>query len=200
MAGTAVDAVADAALRSPLRWQNRKGFVMANAAIWTDEQLGVLVRMAAGGEAYDAIARAIRRDGNDVLRKAAELKIRLVRSGVAPQRIEVRHRPIAIPEEAAPVPVARRPPRNPVAEAADAADVRALGDCSLVSYPERWRGAPLAVLKLEPEACRWPVGDAKSQDFHFCSAERVILPRRGGETQPSMAPYCSHHHRIATGG
>ena len=35
-------------------------------------------------------------------------------------------------------------------------------------------------------ACKWPIGDPSTSDFHFCGADRS-----------SDRPYCSEHDRIA---
>jgi GcrA cell cycle regulator len=39
---------------------------------------------------------------------------------------------------------------------------------------------------LEPYDCRWPIGDPRHPDFHFCGAPQ--LPGR---------PYCELHWRMA---
>jgi GcrA cell cycle regulator len=35
---------------------------------------------------------------------------------------------------------------------------------------------------LEQNDCRWPIGDPRHADFHFCGAHRV-----------AGRPYCEHH-------
>lgn len=40
--------------------------------------------------------------------------------------------------------------------------------------------------KLEPHHCRWPIGDPRSPDFHFCGKHRV-----------EGKSYCEHHVRRA---
>ena len=42
------------------------------------------------------------------------------------------------------------------------------------------------VTTLEPRDCRWPIGDPRQADFHFC-----------GELQVSGQPYCREHLRLA---
>lgn len=42
------------------------------------------------------------------------------------------------------------------------------------------------VLELEDNQCRWPIGDPKDADFHFCNAKRV-----------TGFAYCAHHARRA---
>jgi GcrA cell cycle regulator len=42
------------------------------------------------------------------------------------------------------------------------------------------------VTTLEPRDCRWPVGDPRQADFHFC-----------GEPQVRGQSYCGEHLRLA---
>ena len=42
------------------------------------------------------------------------------------------------------------------------------------------------VTTLEPRDCRWPIGDPRHEDFHFC-----------GEAQVAGQPYCAAHLRQA---
>jgi GcrA cell cycle regulator len=48
--------------------------------------------------------------------------------------------------------------------------------------------APLRVklLDLKECMCRWPIGDPKSADFHFC-----------GRQKATGSSFCEHHSRIA---
>jgi GcrA cell cycle regulator len=45
---------------------------------------------------------------------------------------------------------------------------------------------PKALLDLEPGDCRWPIGEPKHEDFHFCG--RPHVPGR---------PYCAQHWDMA---
>ena len=47
-------------------------------------------------------------------------------------------------------------------------------------------GAPIAVVDLGPENCRWPLGDPRSADFEFCRRRKL-----GG------GPYCPEHAALA---
>lgn len=47
-------------------------------------------------------------------------------------------------------------------------------------------GVPVSIIDLRPNQCRFPIGDPKEPDFHFCGAERL-----------SAKPYCYEHHSIA---
>ncbi|MBX9590484.1 MAG: GcrA family cell cycle regulator [Hyphomonadaceae bacterium] len=46
--------------------------------------------------------------------------------------------------------------------------------------------AKKTVASLGAKDCRWPIGDPREQDFHFCGAAQ--LPGR---------PYCDRHWRMA---
>jgi GcrA cell cycle regulator len=45
---------------------------------------------------------------------------------------------------------------------------------------------PKTLLDLEPGDCRWPIGEPKHDDFHFC-----------GKPHAPGRPYCAHHWRLA---
>jgi GcrA cell cycle regulator len=42
------------------------------------------------------------------------------------------------------------------------------------------------LLDLEPDDCRWPIGEPRSPDFHFC-----------GKPHAAGRPYCEHHWSMA---
>jgi GcrA cell cycle regulator len=50
------------------------------------------------------------------------------------------------------------------------------------------RNKPKTLVDLQSDDCRWPLGDPRERDFHFCGA--VQLPGY---------PYCERHCRIAFG-
>jgi GcrA cell cycle regulator len=43
------------------------------------------------------------------------------------------------------------------------------------------------IVDLENSECRWPVGDPRHADFHFC-----------GQRQAVGRPYCEFHWRLST--
>ena len=45
---------------------------------------------------------------------------------------------------------------------------------------------PKTMANLEQNECRWPIGDPRDADFHFC-----------GALQASGRPYCAHHWAMA---
>lgn len=44
----------------------------------------------------------------------------------------------------------------------------------------------VTLMDLKMNSCRWPIGDPKDEDFHFCGADTV-----------TGKPYCSEHCKIA---
>lgn len=42
------------------------------------------------------------------------------------------------------------------------------------------------LVDLEEDDCRWPIGDPRDSEFHFCNGKRVL-----------GASYCEHHARVA---
>jgi GcrA cell cycle regulator len=45
---------------------------------------------------------------------------------------------------------------------------------------------PKKLIDLEQHDCRWPIGEPRHPEFHFC-----------GEKQADGRPYCAHHWAIA---
>jgi GcrA cell cycle regulator len=53
--------------------------------------------------------------------------------------------------------------------------------------PREKRVAPQkAIAAFSDRACKWPIGDPRQADFHFC----------GGEAEPGL-PYCGTHAAVA---
>ena len=48
------------------------------------------------------------------------------------------------------------------------------------------------VANLANDACRWPIGDPRDEDFHFCGAKPVTI-RKDGKSRP----YCGLHTPMA---
>lgn len=63
--------------------------------------------------------------------------------------------------------------------------VRTRRDLYMSTAPKKVR-RPKTLLDLEANDCRWPVGEPRHPDFHFC-----------GEQQASGRPYCEHHWNMA---
>jgi hypothetical protein len=63
--------------------------------------------------------------------------------------------------------------------------LRARRDLYMSTAPRKV-ARPKTVLDLEPHDCRWPIGEPRHPDFHFCGR-----PRAPGR------PYCDHHWSMA---
>ena len=50
----------------------------------------------------------------------------------------------------------------------------------------RRRSRPVTLMQLEPQHCRWPIGDPREKSFRFCGDERK-----------DEHPYCGAHFRVA---
>lgn len=49
-------------------------------------------------------------------------------------------------------------------------------------------GSAAAILALKPGMCKWPIGDARDDNFHFCGCKALL-----------GLSYCSEHHRASFG-
>ena len=56
----------------------------------------------------------------------------------------------------------------------------------VVSKKKQTAAPKKTVASLDARDCRWPIGDPRDEDFHFC-----------GATQLAGRPYCEHHWRMA---
>ena len=54
-----------------------------------------------------------------------------------------------------------------------------------ISKPKKSSG-PKKLLDLEKNDCRWPIGEPRHPDFHFCGAPQI-----------TDRPYCELHWRMA---
>jgi GcrA cell cycle regulator len=57
---------------------------------------------------------------------------------------------------------------------------------AVARVPKLWFGVCDAVSKLQPEHCRWPIGDTKKRDFRFCCKQKT-----------PTSPYCQEHKDIS---
>jgi GcrA cell cycle regulator len=57
---------------------------------------------------------------------------------------------------------------------------------SIGAPPQEVVSCPTALFDLRRDQCRWPVGDPRTPEFHFCGARRL-----------EPFPYCDGHARIA---
>ncbi len=67
------------------------------------------------------------------------------------------------------------------------APARLAGSCRRRGAEPAPTAASRAILGLKAGACRWPLGDARDDDFRFCGAAR------------GLGPYCAEHARMERG-
>ncbi len=130
---------------------------------WTDEEVVELKRLLAENRSGGYIADALGKTRGSVIGKAHRLGYRLTgrpRGHPAPKR---ELRPTVIKPKGHKDPSLPPEPARP----------HEMVGCSL--------------LDLTPRSCRWPIGDPKDRDFHFC----------GNTTVADGVPYCGYHTGIA---
>jgi GcrA cell cycle regulator len=138
---------------------------------WTDERVAQLKRMWGEGRTAAEIAKELGGvTRNAVIGKAHRLKLS---NRISPIQQDNKK---AAPHAPAPV---REKIVAPVA-------VRAAANQSPV--PARGTGinGGVKMVDLKDRMCRWPFGDPKAADFHFC----------GGPGVPGL-PYCPEHAKMA---
>ena len=130
---------------------------------WTDEQVEELKRLWDKGLTTGEIGKALGVSKNAVVGKAHRLGL------------NSRPSPIRRTEEesgnAAPAPVEKKKTVKTAAAPKDR---------------KKETQKLFTVNDLTSTSCRWPIGDPKDEDFHFC----------GKETLPDK-PYCAEHAAIA---
>lgn len=146
---------------------------------WTPERVETLKRLWDKGLSASAIAARL---GDGVTRNAVISKLH--RSGLSgrAQNVSTQNR------------ITRM--RMPAAKVKAPTFVRHSANTPMASIqPELYTPQPdiviplverKALADLEPGDCRWPIGDPRDNDFHFCARPHV-----------SGLPYCEHHARRA---
>jgi GcrA cell cycle regulator len=149
---------------------------------WTDHRVSSLKQLWADGLSASAIAGQL----GGVTRNAVIGKVR--RLGLAARATTSRRRaspPATHPWHCNTVATPRRrtPRASPLRTllSAPAALDAMLDDELLIPPAER-----KSIDTLTPTSCRWPIGDPKRPDFHFC-----------GRTKLANFPYCQLHARRA---
>jgi len=144
-----------------------------NGPGWTDARIETLTRLWNDGLAASVIAARL----GEVTRNAVIGKVH--RLGL-PGRATTSRRPrVSRPRQ--PLPSQRsiaRPPRTPAPAA--------VAFLPVPFQPELPLGELVTVRTLKASHCRWPFGDPKLPDFHFC-----------GRRKADGHPYCSHHAALA---
>ena len=139
---------------------------------WTDERVELLRRMWGEGRTAAEIAGELGGiTRNAVIGKAHRLKLSGRASPIATAALQQDNKKIVLPQPAN----RDKPVTVPLPRAvAIAAPAIKIGD----------RG--VRMIDLRDRMCRWPFGDPKLPDFHFC----------GCASAPGM-PYCPDHSRAA---
>jgi GcrA cell cycle regulator len=133
---------------------------------WTDERVALLRQLWGSGKSASEIADLL----GGVSRNAVIGKA---------HRLELSGRPSPIKRrEDEDAPEAGQPAATAVAE--PPAPVRVVA----VTPPARTGGA--TILSLTDRMCKWPIGDPKDKDFHFC-----------GRATHAHFPYCAEHAALA---
>jgi GcrA cell cycle regulator len=142
---------------------------------WTAERVELLEQLWRSGRSASQIAQALGGvTRNAVIGKAHRLGLMGRPSPIRDGQPVERPVRVATPRAAAPKPA----PRPPV--------VRAVEPAPLPPVAELAGDSSATILTLTERMCKWPIGDPRDEDFHFC----------GGGTVPGR-PYCEHHARRA---
>lgn len=162
---------------------------------WTAEKIEQLNKLWSEGMSITEIGKILGMTRNAVVGKAHRL-------GLAKRPSPIARAPGPRPAAAQPTPVAA-PPRPAVAMPAApmiaAAAPAPIAEAPLppkpampaIPQPARPRPAPAfrATRVANGPACRWPIGDPKSPDFHFCGSPSI-----------EGKPYCEKHCAMAYSG
>jgi GcrA cell cycle regulator len=138
---------------------------------WTDERIAVLKKLWGEGKSAAEIAKALGGGltRNAVIGKAHRLKLS---NRVSP--IQQNNKKPAGTTAPAPVAVAK------IVEEKKPAPKRA------APVPVKKSTGGVAMVNLKDRMCRWPHGDPKDADFHFC-----------GDDSVAGLPYCDDHAKAA---
>jgi GcrA cell cycle regulator len=128
--------------------------------VWTDDRVDRLEKLHAQGLSMSQIEHAFKDDVVTITRSAVIGKLH--RLGLIDTTRTAR---------VVPAPIVEAPKPSP----AHAGPVAVLDD-----------GARVTVLTLSDRMCRWPIGDSKESEFHFCGHGRKV-----------GSPYCDEHCRKA---
>lgn len=139
--------------------------------VWTDEQVEELKRLWDDGLSTGEIGKILGMSKNAVVGKAHRL-------GLVSRPSPIRRGEGEKPEpevKTKPAEKKKAPPAAEKKKPAKAAKPAAKKDAHL-----------LTVNDLTHDSCRWPIGDPKDADFHFCGKKAV-----------ADRPYCAEHCELA---
>lgn len=144
---------------------------------WTDERVALLKKLWGEGKTAKEIAHILGGGvtRNAVIGKAHRLKLSNRISPIQ-QNEKVKTRPKVLDKSA------RAARKNVPIEIVHP---RPTSTMALAPAPNAPRGG-VKMQDLRERSCRWPYGDPRDADFHFCGAGSI----------PGL-PYCEHHARVA---
>ncbi len=132
---------------------------------WTDERVALLRQLWGSGKSASEIAEIL----GGVSRNAVIGKA---------HRLELSGRPS---------PIKRKEEVATAEPAAAAGNVVAAPKAAAADRPvSEGRSTGATILSLTDRMCKWPIGDPKDKDFHFC-----------GRATHAHFPYCAEHAAIA---
>jgi GcrA cell cycle regulator len=149
---------------------------------WTDERIARLKRLHADGMNYSDIARTLGCERGSVSGKVARLKLTRVHDQSF--RIVAGRKAAAIARARSPHPKVKVHvlPKN---SEADLRLYERIVNSSNEAPPGSGAGRK-GLIDLETSDCRWPIGDPKTPEFHFCAISKV-----------DGTSYCEFHARKA---
>lgn len=158
---------------------------------WTAEKIEQLNKLWSEGMSITEIGKILGMTRNAVVGKAHRLGLAKRPSPIARApgpRPAAQPVPSAQPSRPVATPSPAVVAAAPVAEAPVAAPKPAM---PIMSQPARPRPTPAfrATRVANGPACRWPLGDPKSPDFHFCGSPSI-----------EGKPYCEKHCAMAYSG
>lgn len=131
---------------------------------WTEERVAQLRQLWGNGKSASEIAEILGGvSRNAVIGKAHRLELSGRPSPI--KRKEDEEEEVAVTVTAEAPPAVEKVPAKPV--------------------PERKSGGA-TILNLTERMCKWPIGDPRDKDFHFC-----------GKAAHGNLPYCAEHAAIA---
>lgn len=144
---------------------------------WSDERVKLLRRLWDKGLSCSRIAKHI----GGISRSAVIGKIH--RLGL--KRREISTTPTQPPKRRSP----KTPPTLYRVPAVEGHPISATPELEPVCAVEMPKTERVTILTLTPNNCRWPIGDPRDDDFHFCSQPRKL-----------DQPYCDLHCNKAYDG
>ena len=155
---------------------------------WTDEMVEELKRLWAEGVTTGEIGRRLNISKNSIVGKVHRLGLSGRPSPIKKKSEEAPAKPAAKTPEPAAVkskPAAPKVQPQPSSAEASEEDIKLAKSLNIPSA-DNTKKEFLSLIDLDNHTCRWPIGDPKDENFHFCG-RKVRL----GQT------YCEEHAAIA---